>query len=251
MLLVENEIDKRKGEKKELEEKQAALQEEIKTISAHSKKREYSQLLKREKENQTFSEQLLEVFSGKIPSNEAIQGNAEIAISLSSLEQQQKDNSVTEMERAEFRELAEFFGSMPPTDSELEECGDNILFIRQQTQELEKNCLSSAELKEFESLTAQYEYYRPTAEELDAYIDNYNQVSMLREEISNGKTLLAEQQGIQQQIPPKSVWKPALILIGILLLVLGCGAFILSINVVVGVIFVVIGIVVLLSGLLN
>ncbi len=250
MQLVQSEIEKRKGEKKELEKKQGALQEEIKKISAHSKKREYSQLLKRREEKQAYSDRLLDIFAGELPTNEAIQMNTEIAVTLSSLEQQQKNNLITEQQRAEFAELIEFFDSMPPTDQQLEECGEHILLYGQQSQELEKHGLSSAELEEYEALTTQYEYYRPTAEELDTYIDNYNQVSILREEISNAKTLLAEHRSMQQQIPKNSVWKPILIIIGALLLLVGGVTYLLTTIITSAIVLCVIGLVLLLIGLL-
>ncbi len=250
MQLIQNEIVKRKGEKRELEKKHADLQEEIKTISTHSKKREYDQLLKRREDKQVYSNQLLEVFAGELPSSEVIQENTEVAITLSSLEQQQISNPVTELQRAEFAELIEFFDSMPPTDGQLEECSERILLYGQQVQELEKHELSLAELEEYESLTNQYEYYRPTNQELDTYIDNYNEVSMLREEISNAKTELAEHRGVQLERPKRSVWKPSLIIIGTLLLLLGGAINRLTIATILGIILFIIGIVLLLIGLL-
>ena len=250
MQLVQIEIEKRKDEKKELEITQGALQEEIKKISAHSKKREYSQLLKRREEKQANSDQLLDVFAGALPSSELIQANTEIAITLSSLEQQQRNNPITELQKAEFGELIELFDSKPPTDRQLEECVELISLYGQQAQELEKHGLSSAELEEYESLTTQYEYYRPTTEELDAYIDDYNQVSILREQISNGKTLLAEHRSIQQHTPRKSVWKPILIIIGALLLLLGGAINLLTTIRTTGITLFIIGMVVLLIGLI-
>lgn len=183
LLLIQDELTHQQMLKKGLETKQKSLQNEMKQLTLHGKKREYLQLLERQQAQQQQADTLLQTFQGTLPSEQDLNDNGELVREITALDMRLGENNITDEEREELSRLWNIFDPVLPAQSELEQCQNYISANKTADAELDKHNLSSIEKKEYHALYNKYKSYCPTPEDINKYIEQYDELASIKEKI--------------------------------------------------------------------